>query len=180
MASSAAGTSEDDPRERGMVRRTTAEFLRSHVAQPNGLSQAIFREEVGFVTEDQNRELELERREIWSEALKEAQQLAIVIADTQKKLCKHDPSFRPLNPQEFTLPQLMKALESNQHRYETEDLKGSKGFLRRGFRKIGENAESFKLWLELVPRESLYTSPIVGGFIVRIIRVQILNSKKRV
>ena len=177
MASPAAGILEDDPRARGIVRRTTAEYLKNHVTQPPGMTQAIFREDVGFVSEDQNQQLELERREIWSEALTEAQKLAVVIADVQKKLCQHDPNFRPINPQTFTLPQLMDALESNRYKYENEDLKGAKGFLRKGFRKMGENAESFKLWLELVPKENLFTAPVVGGFIVRDIAVQILKSR---
>lgn len=152
MASTTNDIAEDDPRARGIVRRTTAEWMQNHVAQPNGIAQAVFREEVGFISEEENSQRQLERREIWSEALVEAQQLAVVIADVQKKLCKHDPSFRPIDPQNFTFAQLMNSMENSRHKYEYEDLKGAKGFLRRGFRKMGENAESFKLWLEMVPK----------------------------
>jgi hypothetical protein len=152
MASAMNDREEDDPRARGIVRRTTAEWMQTNVAQPNGMTQPVFREEVGFVSEEENQQRLLERRQIWSEALVEAQQLAVVIADVQKKLCKHDPSFRPIDPQKFTFAELMNAMENGRHKYEHEDLKGAKGFLRRGFRKMGENAASFRLWLELVPK----------------------------
>lgn len=126
---------EFDPRERGIVRRTTAEWMQNHVAQPNGMSPTVFREEVGFVSQEQDQQLQLERREIWSEALVEARQLALAISDAQNRLCKDDPNFRRIDPQDFTFTELMNAVEKNRYRYESE---GAKAFFRKGFRKLSE------------------------------------------
>jgi hypothetical protein len=112
--------------------------MQEHVAQPADASPTIFREEVGFVSEEQNRDLEIERREIWSEALTEAKKLAVAISDAQKSLSKQDPDFRPIDPQNFSMAQLMKSVDRSKYKYENEDIKGAKGFLRRGFRKLSE------------------------------------------
>jgi len=157
---------ENDPRARGAVKRTTAEWMQNNIVQPNGMPPPTFRSEVGFVSEEQDQQFRIEHAEIWSEALVEAKRLAVLIAETQEKLCKHDASFRPIDPQNFTLPRLLNALEKNRDAYENDELNGAKGFLRKGFRKMGENANSFKIWLEMIPKDTWYTAPIAGGFIV--------------
>lgn len=103
--------------------------------------------------------------EIWAEALQEAQKLALILEQSQSKLSGYDSKFKPINAKKFTLAELVAALESNKKKYEYEDLKGAKGFLRKGFRGLGENAHSFKQWLGLVPNSN-YSAPIVGAFMV--------------
>ncbi|KAF2472284.1 uncharacterized protein BDR25DRAFT_367109 [Lindgomyces ingoldianus] len=88
-----------------------------------------------------------------------------MLEDSQTKLKAHDSKFRQINAKKFTLTELMSSLEANRNRYEYEDLKGPKGFLRKGFRKLGENAQSFGQWLQLVPN-SQYSTPIVGSFMI--------------
>ena len=101
---------------------------------------------------------------IWSDVTKEAQKLAEIITDSQFKLKNHDPQFKPIKPKNFTLADLLSALERSRNAYQNEDIKGAKGFLRKGFRKLGENADTFKQWLEVIPSDSQYTAPISAAF----------------
>ena len=107
----------------------------------------------------------MDRKEIWAEAFQEAQKLALIIEESQNKLKTHDSKFKPINAKKFTLAELMTALDNHKHKYEEEDLRGPKGYLRKGFRKLGENAQSFGQWLELVPNSN-YSAPIVGSFLI--------------
>ncbi|KAF1950614.1 hypothetical protein CC80DRAFT_598036 [Byssothecium circinans] len=151
--------------ERKLVKRSTADFINEHVTQPSELGAPIFRPDSGFVTEDQAKVRDKRQSEIWAEAFREAQNLALVLEQSQGKLKDHDSKFKPISSHNFTLSELTSALEAHKCRYEHEDLKGSRGFLRKGFRKLSENAESFRQWLELVPNSS-YSAPIVGSFVV--------------
>ena len=40
---------------------------------------------------------------------------------------------------------------------------GLKGFLHKQGRRFGDNSESFKAWLDLLPTESHYISVLCGG-----------------
>src|ERR1700712_286918 len=106
------------------------------------------------------------REQIWLEALQEAKKLAEIVAESQTKLKALDKECRPINPRKFTLAELFNALDRSKDSYKNEDLNGPKGFLRKGFRKLGENAETFKLWLNMVPSDPQYTAPIIGSFLI--------------
>jgi hypothetical protein len=151
--------------ERKLVRQSTADFINEHVTQPYELGAPIFRTDSGFVTEDQAKARDKRQSEIWAEAFQEAQKLALILEQSQVKLKDHDSKFKPISSRKFTLSELTTALEAHKCRYEHEDLKGSRGFLRKGFRKLSENAQSFRQWLELVPSSS-YSAPIVGAFVI--------------
>jgi len=44
--------------DRKLVKRSTADFIKEHVTQPSGLEPPIFRDEEGFVTEEQSQALD--------------------------------------------------------------------------------------------------------------------------
>jgi hypothetical protein len=151
--------------ERKLIKQSTADFINEHVTQPHELGTPLFRTDSGFVTEDQAKERDERQSKIWAEAFQEAQNLALILQQSQGKLNDHDSKFEPISSYKFTLSELTTALEAHKFLYEHEDLKGSRGFLRKGFRKLSENAQSFRQWLELVPNSS-YSAPIVGAFVV--------------
>jgi hypothetical protein len=157
--------SELSAEDRKLVKRSTADFINEHVTQPYELGTPIFRTDSGFVTEDQAKARDKRQSEIWAEAFQEAQNLALILEQSQGKLKDNDSKFKPISSRDFTLSELTTALEAHKYHYEHEDLKGSRGFLRKGFRKLSENAQSFRQWLELVPNSS-YSAPIVGAFVV--------------
>ncbi|KAF2648476.1 hypothetical protein K491DRAFT_243183 [Lophiostoma macrostomum CBS 122681] len=157
--------SELSTEDRKLVKRSTADFINEHVTQPHELGSPIFRTDSGFVTEDQSNTHDKLQSEIWAEAFREAQNLALILEQSQGKLKNHDPKFKPISSGNFTLSELTAAIETHKCRYELEDLRGSRGFLRKGFRKLSENAQSFRQWLDLVPNSS-YSAPIVGALVV--------------
>ena len=50
--------SELSAEDRKLVKRSTADFIKEHVTQPSGLDSPIFRDEEGFVTEEQSQALD--------------------------------------------------------------------------------------------------------------------------
>ena len=46
---------------------------------------------------------------------------------------------------------------------DVKNSKGLRGFLHKGFRRVGDKSESFQAWLKLLPTQSQYLSVLCGG-----------------
>lgn len=79
----------------------------------------------------------------------------------QDKLAKKDSSVAKIDLRSSTWPQVMKEFERAVSHYREKRLEGPLGKVNASFRKLGENADSFKDWLRLLPNGD-YGSPICG------------------
>jgi hypothetical protein len=85
------------------------------------------------------------------DARKEAQQLAIEVAETQKKLRKHDADMKAIDPQKFTFKDMMKAIGRTERIYENERNNSVTGKIRKRLCRLGDLAPSLEAWVKCLP-----------------------------
>jgi hypothetical protein len=85
--------------------------------------------------------------------------LAEIIADSQSRLQNNDKGYKKIDPKNFSWKDVQKGIDQGVKAYNKEN-----GPVKRGFRKLGDNAETFEKWVRLLPEGNIYTGTISGAF----------------
>lgn len=93
------------------------------------------------------------------------------IAEYQKSFPESDVQALQIDPENCSWEDVLKQMDNAKVRYDNKD--NGIGFLRRWWRKAGENKEAFDPWLEMMPDQ--YGLSFVRGGIVIILSVSLLE-----
>ncbi|KAH7031940.1 hypothetical protein B0J12DRAFT_310188 [Macrophomina phaseolina] len=142
----------------------TATWVSAYMEESVGEQSPDFdHQRQAFVTKEEALALAEEEREIWAEAAEEAQNLVVVVETTQRIIKKKVPELSVIDPRNVKWSEVERAIRQGLVYYQEESLKGPKGWLRKGFRKLSDNSRVFEKWIGFLP-EGTYTSPVCACF----------------
>ena len=101
------------------------------------------------------------REDTWKGTLESRNKLFAAMKKFQEKAAKKVPEIGQTDLASCNWPQVMAEFRRAEHYYKVERRKGAGGAVCAAFRKLGENADSFSNWVNLLPSGD-YGSGVCG------------------